>query len=114
MTRMSQFDEKTKRSLRDTRDAAGCSVYISTAIAALSCVWANHPPADGRPAGPSRPRLLIAFASLRERPAFSSLFLYRHDGVGAGEIAGSIPPLAERADSHPALTSDGTVCLYAS
>jgi Tol biopolymer transport system component len=67
------------------------------------------------PGAPRAPRrLMIAFASLRDRPAFSSLLLYRHDGLGKGEPAGTIPPLNERADSHPALTADGTVCAYAS
>jgi hypothetical protein len=73
------------------------------------CVGAGEPTASPRPR-----RLIIAFASLRERPAFSSLFLYRHDGLATGELAGTIPPLNERADSHPALNSDGTVCAYAS
>jgi Tol biopolymer transport system component len=69
----------------------------------------------GEPSQPAAPRrLIIAFASLRDRPAFSSLFLYRHDGVGKGEPAGSIPPQSERADSHPALGTDGFVCAYAS
>jgi hypothetical protein len=69
----------------------------------------------GEPEKPAAPqRLIIAFASLRDRPAFSSLFLYRHDGAGNGESAGSIPPLTERADSHPALSADGALCAYAS
>jgi hypothetical protein len=69
----------------------------------------------GEPQKPAAPqRLIIAFASLRDRPAFSSLFLYRHDGIGKGELTGSIPPLNERADSHPALGADGVVCAYAS
>src|SRR5262245_7358112 len=70
--------------------------------------------ADETPQPAEPQRLIFAFASLRDRPAFSSLFLYRHDGVGKGEAVGSIPPLNERADSHPALSADGTVCAYAS
>jgi hypothetical protein len=58
--------------------------------------------------------LLIAFASLRERPAFSNLYLYRHDSIGEGKLVESVPALHERADSHPSLTSDGAVCVYAS
>jgi Tol biopolymer transport system component len=74
-----------------------------------ACTLAGEPQ---KPAAPQR--LIIAFASLRDRPAFSSLFLYRHDGIGKGELTGSIPPLNERADSHPALSADGAVCAYAS
>jgi hypothetical protein len=59
-------------------------------------------------------RLIIAFASLRERPAFSSIFIYRHDGLGTGKLTGSIPFENERADSHPALAGDGSVCACAS
>lgn len=61
-----------------------------------------------------RQRLVIAFASLRERPAFSNLYFYRHDGAGQGELTGSVPAEFERADSHPTLTSDGAQCAYAS
>jgi len=68
---------------------------------------------EGQPGAPSR-RLILAFASMRERPAFSNLYFYRHDGVGNGEPAGSVPALFERADSHPSLTSDGGLCAYAS
>lgn len=71
--------------------------------------------ADGDDDVPSRPRrLVIAFASLRDRPAFSNLYFYRHDGVGRGEVAGTATPQFERADSHPSLTADGTSCAYAS
>src|SRR5437870_1485327 len=62
----------------------------------------------------ARRRLIIAFASLRERPAFSNLYFYRPDAVGNGELSESVPALHERADSHPALTTDGAVCAYAS
>jgi hypothetical protein len=65
-------------------------------------------------AGPPRQRLVIAFASLRERPAFSNLYFYRHDGIDRGELNGSVPAQFERADSHPTLTADATLCAYAS
>lgn len=68
----------------------------------------------GDPARPGRQRLIIAFSSLRERPAFANLFFYRHDGIGQGELAGSVPAQFERADSHATLTADGTLCAYAS
>ncbi len=59
-------------------------------------------------------KLVVAFASLHERPAFSNLYFYRHDSIGDGKISGTVPALFERADSHPALTTDGAVCVYAS
>ena len=70
---------------------------------------ADHPAPELKPR-----RLVIAFASLRERPAFSSLYIYRHDGLANGELIQAIPFQNERADSHPALTGDGTLCAYAS
>jgi len=59
-------------------------------------------------------RLILAFASHRERPAFANIYFYRHDGVESGKIVGTVPALAERADSHPSLAAGGTICAYAS
>jgi Tol biopolymer transport system component len=70
--------------------------------------------ADEVPSPPVQRRLVIAFASHRERPAFANIYFYRLDVAGNGELAGSIPALFERADSHPSLTSDGCICAYAS
>ncbi len=96
------------------RASASSAVNIGF-VAAILCVGISSRAVGGETPAPAAPRrLVIAFASLRERPAFSSLFLYRHDGIGKGEPAGVIPPLNERADSHPTLTADGTVCAYAS
>jgi hypothetical protein len=114
-----------KRCSRDAHDAAGCRVYTRRqgpdcnarvqilGVAILLSIVASWARAD-ETSPPHPRRLVIAFASLRERPAFSSLFLYRHDGASQGALAGSIPVLHERADSHPALTADGTICVYAS
>src|SRR5262249_44701889 len=56
----------------------------------------------------------IVFSSLRQRPAFASLYVYRHDGVGEGEIVAAVPTSFERGDTHPSLTADGAFCLYTS
>lgn len=58
--------------------------------------------------------LLIAFSSLRGRPAFASLYLYRHDGAAEGSLVASVPPAFERGDTHPSLTPQGELCLYTS
>lgn len=63
---------------------------------------------------PSSRPLLIAFSSLRDRPAFASLHLYRHDAVDRGELVAALPQLPERGDTHPSLTIDGQWCLYTS
>jgi Tol biopolymer transport system component len=63
---------------------------------------------------PSQRRLVIAFASQRERPAFANIYFYRHDVAGKGELVGTIPAQFERADSHPSLTADSGTCAYAS
>lgn len=62
---------------------------------------------------PPRP-LLIAFSSLGDRPAFASLHLYRHDGVGDGSMIATVPAAFERGDTRPSLSADGTLCLYTS
>jgi Tol biopolymer transport system component len=87
----------------------------------LSLLFAGTVPAGTSTAGEPRTNgsassrhLIVAFASLRERPAFSNLFFYRHDGKGASEPAGGIPAQFERADSHPTLTSEGRLCAHAS
>lgn len=55
--------------------------------------------------------LILAFSSLRDRPAFATLRFYRHDGIAQGELLPGQPPQPERGDTHPSLTSDGTLCL---
>ena len=94
--------------MRDTL----CLIVFGAALAA----WFTpaQVQADEKPAPVFQRRLVMAFASHRERPAFANIYLYRHDAVGKGELASSIPALFERADSHPSLTSDGARCAYAS
>jgi Tol biopolymer transport system component len=83
-------------------------------IVLAACLGAAQVSAEEVPVSTVQQRLVIAFASHRERPAFANVYIYRHDAVGNGELAGSIPALFERADSHPSLTSDGGICAYAS
>ncbi len=59
-------------------------------------------------------KLLIAFASFRERPKHPKVYFYEHDGVGSGKISGSIDTVNLRSDYHPSLSSDGKLCAFAS
>lgn len=79
-----------------------------------ACIGATQVSAGEVPTPTAPRRLVIAFASHRERPAFANIYFYRHDAVRKGELAGTIPALFERADSHPSLTADGALCAYAS
>jgi Tol biopolymer transport system component len=67
----------------------------------------------GEPPG-STTELVIAFSSLRDRPAFASLHFYRHDGVASGEMLPGLPQQPERGETHPSLTVDGRICLSTS
>jgi Tol biopolymer transport system component len=64
-------------------------------------------------------KLLIAFASLRDRPTppYAKIYFYEHDGVANGRIVGSIDvvdkgPNSVRSDIHPSLTHDGRYCAF--
>ena len=62
---------------------------------------------------PAAPRpLQIVFSSLRERPAFASLLVYQHDGVGAGRMIQRLPIEPDTSFTRPALASDGRFCLF--
>jgi Tol biopolymer transport system component len=69
------------------------------------------------PASPAQqppPKLLIAFASYRERPKHPSIFFYEHDGLANGRIAGSTnaPKTVPTAEAESALTHDGRFCFF--
>jgi Tol biopolymer transport system component len=59
-------------------------------------------------------KLLIAFASYRERPRHPKIYFYEHDGVSAGKVVGSIDAVNQRSDYHPSLSHDGRFCAFAS
>jgi Tol biopolymer transport system component len=64
----------------------------------------------------SRPpgKLLIAFASYRERPKHPSIFFYEHDGVASGKVVGSTGAQKNQstAEAHPSLSQDGRFCAF--
>jgi Tol biopolymer transport system component len=87
------------------------SLLIPAVIAAAGALPADEPQPGARqmPA-----KLLIAFASYRERPKHPNIFFYEHDGVSQGKIVGSVgtPRAAASAHGHPSLTHDGRLCAY--
>jgi Tol biopolymer transport system component len=78
------------------------------------------PGSPGQPAPePVGPKLLLAFASVRERrdPPYPKVYFYEHDGVAAGKLVGAIdsPGMGinkTRADMHPSLSRDGRFCAF--
>jgi Tol biopolymer transport system component len=59
-------------------------------------------------------KLLLAFASYRERPRHPKIYFYEHDGASTGKIIGSIDAVNQRSDYHPSLSHDGRYCAFAS
>jgi Tol biopolymer transport system component len=84
----------------------------------LAGAWVgNAPIANSRqpPIGPElTPRLKIAFVSNRGHYWYPHVFLYEHDGISHGRVAGSIDPRDQRLDHHPALSADGMLCVFGS
>jgi Tol biopolymer transport system component len=65
------------------------------------------------------PKLLLAFASTRERrdPPYPKIYFYEHDGVAGGKLLRSIDTISKgvnnsRADMHPSLSRDGRFCAF--
>jgi Tol biopolymer transport system component len=75
-------------------------------------------PAIGLPALPAQQappgKILIAFASYRERPKHPNIFFYEHDGIANGKIIGSVgtPRAMASAEAHPSLSHDGRYCAF--
>ena len=76
-------------------------------------------PASAQLATEFTPKMLIAFASVKERraPPYPKIYFYEHDGVGVGKLVGSIETIGtetnkSRADMHPALSHDGRYCTF--
>lgn len=91
-------------------------MLLALSVTGALPVWvsATEPPA-------SSTKLLIAFASVRERhaPPYPKIHFYEHDGAGKGKLAGAIESVGtevnkSRADMHPSLSRDGRFCAFAS
>jgi len=92
-----------------------CLPLLLLGVACLGAVTAQPAP-DTSP-----PKLLIAFASTRDRwdPPYPKIYFYEHDGVASGKIVGSVDTVSggvnkSRADMHPSLSRDGRYCTFSS
>lgn len=77
----------------------------------VACGFASH--LDDAPAAEPA-KLLIAFASYKDRPQSPQLYFYEHDGISDGKLIGGVPPVAKRSDHHPCFSGDGRLCAFAS
>jgi Tol biopolymer transport system component len=84
-------------------------LLLAAALCAATLLPADEPPRQEPPV-----KLLIAFASYRERPKHPNIFFYEHDGVSQGKIVGSVatPRAVATAHGQPALSHDGRFCAY--
>src|SRR5205807_1261794 len=59
-------------------------------------------------------KLLITFASYRDRPKYPHIFFYEHDGIAAGKITGTVasPRSLASAEAHPWLAQDAKFCAF--
>jgi len=93
---------------------------MSRSLLCLVVVAATLGGAAAQPAPESgAPKLLLAFASVRERraPPYPKIYFYEHDGVGQGQLLGSIDSIEKgvnntRSDMHPSLSRDGRFCAF--
>src|SRR5687768_13534416 len=74
-----------------------------------------------RSQSPAPAKLLLAFASTRERwdPPYPKIYFYEHDGVASGKLVGAVDTITggtnkSRADMHPSLSRDGRYCAFCS
>jgi Tol biopolymer transport system component len=94
-------------------------LLICLAATLAGIALAAAPPSP-KPTAKAGQKLLIAFASLRQRraPPYPQVFFYEHDGVSKGKLLGSIDSITKgtnftRSDSHPSLSADGRYCAFA-
>jgi Tol biopolymer transport system component len=85
------------------------STRFLVALLAVGLGLAGAPPAQDPPGS----KLLIAFASYRERPKHPNIFFYEHDGLAGGKILGKVgTPTGATAEGHPSLSHDGRYCAF--
>jgi tricorn protease-like protein len=92
---------------------------VSRSLTSLVLVTACLSLAPARPVQPAAAKLLLAFASTRERrdPPYPKIYFYEHDGIAGGKLLRSIDTISKgvnnsRADMHPSLSRDGRFCAF--
>ena len=68
-------------------------VFFFLGLSAFICVnlWPFSLAAEPPPG-----KLLIAFASYRDRPNHSNVYFYEHDGIASGKIVGTVAGAPQR------------------
>jgi len=57
-------------------------------------------------------KVLIAFASYRDRPKHPNIFFYEHDGIAGGKILAGCTQTGATAEGHPSLSYDNRYCAF--
>jgi Tol biopolymer transport system component len=85
------------------------SIKFLVGLVAVGIGLAAAPPAPSPPGA----KLLIAFASYRDRPKHPNIFFYEHDGIGSGKLLGKVgTQTGATAEGHPSLSHDGRYCAF--
>src|SRR6516165_6348385 len=85
------------------------SLPFLVVLLAVSLGLAGTLPAQKPPGS----KLLIAFASYRDRPKHPNIFFYAHDAIASGKILGKLgTPTGATAEGHPSLSHDGRYCAF--
>lgn len=71
-----------------------------------------EPAIDDKNHDDSTTKLTIAFVSNRGHYWYPHVFLYEHDGSGAGKIVANLDPQDKRLDHHPALSANARYCVF--
>lgn len=96
----------TSRRRPETMIAVGATALLAAGFGAV-------PAGVAQPPAPGKAKLLIAFASFKERKLHPKVYFYEHDGASAGQIVGSIDAVNQRSDYRPSLSADGNLCAFA-
>lgn len=86
-------------------------VWIVLLFLFTCAMQASSALADDSPPGQ---RLILAYASYKDRGKYPTITFYEHDGISSGKVVGTIPPENLRSDSHPSLSHDGKLCAFTS
>jgi Tol biopolymer transport system component len=83
---------------------------MKSVVLCLCLVFVAAAPSVQKPAA----KLLIAFASYRDRPKYPHIYFYQHDGVATGKIIGAVgtPKGIASAEGQPSLSHDGRYCAF--